>query len=243
MKTAVITGCNKGLGLRLLERFSEEGYNVIALNRKQYDDFNERCGTIEANCKNQIIPVYADLTDETALESAIQKIGELGISIDVLVNNAGANVVQHIFNTEYDDLERIFKVNYFAPLLLTKGIANIMIHEGRGSIINISSTMALHPNSGLSGYGASKAALNYFTESVGQELAPFGIRLNAVACGPMESSMYETLDDKARKKMAKRVAMGRIATLDEIINVVMLLASEKSSYITGTVLAVDGGYK
>lgn len=243
MKTAVITGCNKGLGLKLLERFSEEGYNVIALNRKQYDDFDEKCATIEASCHNHIFKVYADLTDGTAIAAAIETIAEKGVSIDVLVNNAGANVVQHIFNTDYNDLERIFKVNYYAPVLITKGIANIMIHEGKGSIINISSTMALHPDSGLSGYGASKAALNYFTESVGQELGSFGIRINAVACGPMESSMYETLDEKAQKKMAKRVAMGRIASLNEIIEIVMFLASEKSSFLTGSVIAADGGYK
>ncbi len=243
MKTAVITGCNKGLGLRLLERFSEEGYNVIALNRRQYGDFDEKCAAIEASCQNRIYKVYADLTEESAIATALQSIADMNIPIDVLVNNAGANVVQHIFNTEYHDLERIFKINYFAPLILTKGIANLMIHEGRGSIINISSTMALHPDSGLSGYGASKAALNYFTESVGQELAPFGVRLNAVACGPMESSMYETLDDKARKKMTKRVALGRIAKLEEVIDVVLFLASEKASYITGSVISVDGGYK
>jgi len=243
MKTAIITGCNKGLGLKLLERFSKDGFNVIAINRKQYDEFDEITLAIESECSNHITKIYADLSDETSIDQALQSIAELGVSIDVLVNNAGTNIVQHIFNTEYHDLETIFKVNYFGPLMLTKGIANLMIHASKGSIINISSTMALHPDSGLSGYGASKAALNYFTESVGQELAPFGVRLNAVACGPMESTMYETLDDKARKKMLKRVAMGRIANPSEIIDVVCFLASEKASYITGSVISVDGGYK
>lgn len=83
--------------------------------------------------------------------------------------------------------------------------------------------MSLHPDAGLSGYGASKEALNYFTKSVGQELAPFGVRMCAVACGLMASSMYETLDDKARKKITKRVALGRIAELDEIADFVLFI--------------------
>lgn len=243
MKTAVITGCNKGLGLKLLERFSKEGYNIIALNRKQYDDFDVKCDEIQKEFKNTITAFYADFTESNTLKNAVQQITDLEVSIDVLINNAGMNVVNTLFTTEYKDLDTSFRINYFAPVVITKGIASLMIREGKGVIVNISSTAGLHPEPGLSCYGASKAAICYFTQSVAQELAPFGVRINAVACGPMTSTMYESMDDKAKKKIYKRVALGRISELDEIADAVLYLASEKSSFITGSVLPIDGGYK
>lgn len=244
MKTVIITGCNKGLGFKLLERFSKEGYSVIALNRKQYDDFDEKCEEVSKLYRNEITVYYADFTDGVALEKTVQEIvEESNKPIDVLINNAGINVVNTLFGTEYRDVEMSFRVNYYAPVIITKEIANMMIHEGHGSIVNISSTAGLHPEPGLTCYGASKAALSYFTETGALELAPFGIRMNAVACGPMSSTMYESMDAKQQKKIYKRVSLGRIASLDEIANTVLFLASDKSSFITGAVLPIDGGYK
>lgn len=244
MKTVIITGCNKGLGFKLLERFSEEGYNVIALNRKQYDDFDQKCEKVSKLYRNEITVYYADFTDGVALEKTVQKIvEESNKPIDVLINNAGINVVNTLFGTEYRDVEMSFRVNYYAPVIITKAIANLMIHEGHGSIVNISSTAGIHPEPGLTCYGASKAALSYYTESGALELAPFGVRMNAVACGPMSSSMYESMEEKQQKKIYKRVSLGRIASLDEIADTVLFLASDKSSFITGAVLPIDGGYK
>lgn len=243
MKTVVITGCNKGLGFRLLERFSEKNYNIIAINRKEYNEFDRKISEIQKKCGNHITVLYAEFTDKKAIDDVVLKIVDMNIPVDILINNAGILNIKSIFNTEYSDLETSFKINYFAPVIITKCIASLMIRDGKGAIVNVSTTASIHSEAGASCYGASKLALNFFTESLAQELSPFGIRVNAVACGPMASTMYFGMDEKKQKKLSKRVSLGRIAELDEIADAILYLALDKSSYITGTVLPVDGGFK
>lgn len=241
MKTALITGCNRGLGKQLLTDFSENGYNVIALIRKQSDDFDRLC---EELCeKNGIIitTLYADFTSEKELSEAMAKVE--GLQVDVLINNAGVNTkAAPIFYMEYKDVLDAFKINYLAPFLITKHISNIMIRQGFGSIVDITSTVSINIEPGESAYGASKAALNLSIQSLAQELAPFGVRINGIACGIMNTGMYQEFDDKLKSKFLKRVALKKPAELSEISEVALFLASEKSSYITGSILKVDGGF-
>ena len=187
--------------------------------------------------------VYADFREESSLNRALDEIENMNLKIDVLINNAGINnSTRPIFNTEYSDVEECFKVNYFAPFLITKRIASLMIHEGDGSIVNISSTVSINTDMAESCYGASKSALNLFTKSVAQELAPFNVRMNAVACGVMNTDMFNGFDDKVKKKATKRIGLRRPAELSEIASMVMYLASEDSKYITGSIIPVDGGF-
>jgi 3-oxoacyl-[acyl-carrier protein] reductase len=116
-----------------------------------------------------------------------------------------------------------------------------MVHQGQGCIINITSTASLGQQAGGSCYGASKAALNQFTKSVAQELAAMGVRVNAVACGPMETEMLSTMPENIQKKWTKAIALKRVAKKEEIANIVYLLASEQASYIVGQIVRVDGG--
>ena len=243
MKTVVITGCNRGLGKQLLLSFVEKRYRIIAFIRKQNEEFSEFVEDLKEKYSSNIRIVYADFREESSLNHALDEIEKMNIAIDVLVNNAGINnSTRPIFNTEYSDVEECFKVNYFAPFLITKRIASLMIHEGVGSIINISSTVSINTDMAESCYGASKAALNLFTKSVAQELAPFGVRMNAVACGIMNTDMFNSFDDKVKKKATKRIWLKRPAELSEIASMVLFLASEESKYITGAIIPVDGGF-
>lgn len=242
MKTVLITGCNKGLGFNLLERFSEEGYNVIALNRKQYDDFDENCKTIKERYGNEIIAFYADFTDRTAIEIVARKISEIDNPVDVLINNAGISIIKPIFNVEYEDLEKSFETNYFSMVMVTKAVVEKMVRqEGGGSIVNITSMVSLGRQPGGTCYDASKAAMNQFTKALSQELAGFNIRVNAVAAAPMNTDMFKQLTEKTQKHATKAIAMKRPAETEEVVNAVMFLVSEQASFITGDVLRVDGG--
>ena len=241
MKTAVITGCNRGLGLTLLNKFAENGYNIIACTRKQSDEFSVYCKDAEKRYHITTTQVFFDLEDPVAVERGMETIESMNIPLDVLINNAGINdCVKPLMYLQAEDLEKTFRINYFAPVLIAKSIGGIMIRQGYGNIINISSIMAEGHQPCGACYDASKAAMNQFTKSIAQELAPFSIRVNAVACGVMDGGMSAQLGEKALSKLTKASALKRPARLEEIAETVLFLASDKASYISGAILPVDG---
>jgi 3-oxoacyl-[acyl-carrier protein] reductase len=240
-KTALITGCNRGLGKTLMNAFAADGYDIIALVRNMDSDFEETVNALQQQ-GTDVIPVCVELTNRTALQKGIHDILAMERPIDVLINNAGINVSKPIFFMEYEEIEKSFQVNYFAPFLLMKEISGLMVRQGYGNIINISSVTSLVTMPAGAAYNASKAALNYLTMSGAQELAQFGVRVNAIACGIINSDMFAELKPEVQKKNLKRVAVKRTAEYSEIANTVLFLCSDKASYITGQVIRVDGGY-
>lgn len=242
MKTALITGCNRGLGRTLLKTFASNGYDIIAHSRVYNDKWDKQCRTFETEYQVKIHNVFFDLSDKKDVLKGLQCVSELGLEIDVLINNAGVNnVVKPLMYLEYEDIEETFMVNYFTPVIIMKEVASLMVRQGKGSIINISSMMAEGHQPCGTCYDASKAALNQCTKSVAQELAPFNIRVNAIACGIMSSGMSANLNEKAYNKIIKTVALKRLADTEEIANVASFLASDEASYITGAILSVNGG--
>lgn len=241
IKTALITGCNRGLGLAILHKYATEGFNIIACIRKENDEFSAVCKEIEDANNIKIAPIYFELTEVSQIESAMAQVEALEVEIDVLVNNAGISVMKPLLYTDYEDLMHSFQINYFAPVMITKTIASIMMRQGHGSIVNVTSMGSLGHQPGGTIYDASKAALNQLTITAAQELAPFGIRVNAVACGPIYTEMFTTMPDKVQKKLTKATAMGRAAETDEITNFIFALSSDLSSYVTGQIIRVDGG--
>jgi len=242
MKTAIITGCNRGLGKALMEDFALNGYEVIAMVRTISNDFQNTLKELRDKGAN-IVPVCAELSDKDSLQKAINEITDMNKPIDVLVNSAGVNISKPIFFMSYEDVENSLKINYLAPFFLTKEICNLMIRQGFGSIINISSVAGLSTEPAGAAYDASKAALNSFTKSVAQEVASFGIRVNAIACSVIATDMFNNMKPDIQKKILKRVAMKRPADLREISDTALFLSSDKASYITGQIIRVDGGYK
>ena len=240
-KTALITGCNRGLGKALMHAFAAEGYDIIAMVRNMSSDYEETVKTLQQQ-GTDVFPVCVELTDRMALQKTLHDIMAMERPIDVLINNAGINVSKPIFFMEYEEIEKSFQVNYFAPFLLIKEISSLMVRQGYGNIINISSVTSLETMPAGSAYNASKAALNYLTMSGAQELAQFGVRINAIACGVINSDMFAELKPEVQKKNLKRVAVKRTAEYSEITNTALFLCSDNASYITGQVIRVDGGY-
>ena len=241
MKTVLITGCNRGLGLAILRKYAAEGYNIIACIRKENKEFVDICKNIESTNGVTITPICFELTSAEQIESAMSQIESMDIEIDVLVNNAGINVMKPLLYTEYEDLMQSFQINYFAPVMITKAVASIMMRQGHGAIVNVTSMGSLGHQPGGSIYDASKAALNQLTITAAQELAPLGIRVNAVACGPINTDMFTTMPEKVQKKLTKATALGRAAETDEITNIIYALSSDLTSYVTGQIIRIDGG--
>lgn len=242
MKTALITGCNGGLGKTLLKSFAVKGYNVIACAFPASEEFSDYCKDIETSCGIKIKQIIFNSTDKADFNRGLEEIDTFDDPIDVLVNNAGISIIKPIFNVEYEDLEKTFMINYFSTVMITKVVAAKMIRqEGGGSIVNITSMVSLGSQPGGACYDASKAAMNQLTKALSQELAGFNVRVNAVAAAPMNTEMFKNLTEKTQKHATKAIAMKRPAETEEVANAVLFLISDEASFITGDILRVDGG--
>lgn len=241
MKNAVITGCNRGLGLTLLKMFASNGYNIFACIRKKNNEFTDICYKTEAETHVKIYPIYFDLEEKEEIIRGMEQIMAYDMKIDVLINNAAMGIIKPQLFTEYEEVEKTFRINYFAPFLITKCISDLMIRENQGCILNISSIGSLSKQPGGVCYDASKAALNQFTISIAQELAPFNVRVNAIAPGPMQTEMFSNMKEEVKKKLLQSIALKRLVTPEEVAKMVLFLTSEDALYITGQIIRVDGG--
>jgi|TARA_B110000014_G_C20120104_1_gene593191 3-oxoacyl-[acyl-carrier protein] reductase len=242
-KLALVTGANRGIGLSILKKFSENGANIIACTRERNEKFEELILDISKKHKNKIIPIYFDLSKENEIEQGIKKINSLSDNVEIIVNNAGINQVSLFQMTPIEKIKEIFDINFFSHLRLTQKLMKIMIKNKKGSIINISSNAAQECDAGRVGYASSKAALVAFTKVLSKELGNFNIRVNAVAPGLTNTEMMKKdISEKIIEEAIKKTALKRPAEAEEISNTVMFLASDLSRYITGEVIFVTGGY-
>lgn len=242
-KISLITGSNRGIGLSLVEKFSENGSDIIACARKKNEDFEKKIDEISKKNKNKIYPIYFDLKNNTEILEGLKKIQSLGLSLDIIVNNAGIDQVSLFQMTSQKKIEEVFQVNFFSTLVITQALMKILIKNKKGSIINIASNAAIECDAGRSIYASSKAALISFTKSLSKELGNFNIRVNAVAPGLTKTKMIEQgISKKVLEDAIDRVPLKRAAEAEEIANVVMFLASDLSSYVNGETIFVTGGY-
>ena len=241
-KTAVITGSNRGIGKKILEKLSENKATIFACSRKINEDFIDYIELIKKKYQNEIIPIEIDLSSEEKTKHGIKKIFDANKPIDILVNNAGM-IHTALFNmTSQKTLREIFEVNFFSHSLLTQSLIKSMIKTKKGSIIYISSTSAIDGNEGRSAYSASKAAIISQAKVLSKELGNYNIRVNVIAPGLTKTDMMENnTSSETIQNTIKQISLKRVAKSDEIANVVLFLASDLSSYISGQTIRVDGG--
>lgn len=240
-KTAVVTGCNRGIGKAILTRFAENGANVIAVVRKESETFSQYCDELEKKNDVKIHTVYADFSSEEEVNNAVKEIRKLKLPIDILVNNIGiANPLNILTMTKMETIHQAFQVNLFSALLLTQGIAKLMMRQKSGSVVFVSSSAAFDGGSNIE-YCASKGAINGAVKRLAIELGAFGIRVNAVAPGLTSTDMGNSMSEEDEAIALSMNVMKRKGDVTEIADSVLFLASDMASFITGQILRVDGG--
>ena len=241
-KTAVLTGCNRGIGKAMLDVFARNGAEIWACVRKPDDSFTDYIEVLAKETGVTISPVYFDFADDEKVKEGEKIIRSAKQSVDILVNNAGIIYTALFMMTPPDKMKEIFEINYFSQMLLTQYIARIMTRQKSGSIINISSSAAIEGNEGRTAYAASKAAMLSSTKVLARELSTYNIRVNAIAPGLTQTDMMvESTPEDALENTLQRICMKRVGRPEEIANAALFLSSDLSSYMTGQVLRVDGG--
>jgi len=241
-RNAVITGAGGGIGMAAVECFAANGANIWACEFRQNPRFESQWAEIAEKHGVWIQPVYFDVTDEEQVKEAVKQIRSKKVSVDVLANIAGIAADSTSFHmTGMDKMKKVFEVNFFALTLLTQYISRLMLRQQSGSIVNVASIAGIDGDPAQYEYAASKAAVIGGTKKLARELAPNGIRVNAVAPGMTETSMGAQIEDDLRNEILSRIMMKRMGRPEEIANVIAFLASDCASYMTGQVIRVDGG--
>ena len=242
-KVAIVTGSSKGIGLSIARGLAENGAKLVISSRKQdavdaiAEEFNKT--GLEA------IGIACHIGDAEQRKALVKKTLEQYGRIDILVNNAAINPFYGPLETSDEKVfDKIMDVNVKAPWLLSNLVHPLMKENGGGSIINISSVEGIHPGFGLGLYSMTKAALIMLTKNQAKEWGKFGIRSNVICPGLIKTKFSEGLwsNEKLVAGYKKTVPLRRVAEPDEMAGVVMLLASDAGSYMTGGVYAADGGY-
>lgn len=240
-KNVIITGSNRGIGRALVEAFAEAGANVWACARKATPEHEDWLQETAARCGVWIKPVYFELTDTAELNAGIQSILDENIPVDALVNNAGISTVGLLSMSKVEDIERVFAVNFFAMLRIIQKVSKRMVRQRSGAIVNMGSVAGLEAQPGKIAYGCSKAAVMQMTRNLAQELGPVGIRVNAIAPGPVETEMIQQYKPEVLAGLQSEASLRRLGRKEEIARVAVFLASDAASFINGEIIKVDGG--
>ena len=239
-KVALVTGGNKGIGAAVVRRFASEGAKVWSGDILT-DKTNELSDDL-AYDKENIIHETLDVTSQTSWQLLINKIVHETRKIDILINNAGIYERRSIEETTEEQFDKMLAVNTKGPFIGIKLALDALKASGNASIVNLSSTAGLRGSFAVH-YGASKGALRLMTKSIASKYAKDGIRCNSVHPGPIDTEMGHTAvpPDQLKERLYERIPMGRFGTAEEVANVILFLASDESSFVTGSEVVVDGG--
>ncbi len=237
-KVTIVTGGTRGIGFETVKAFLENGAKVIL--------FGSRKETVDKSVSElkklgyDVDGYYPNLNDFSEIEKVIKEIHDKYHHIDILINNAGMSANKKIEETTSEDFSKIMDLNVNAMFNVTKAVVPFMKEEKEGVILNTSSMVSIYGQPSGVGYPASKFAVNGLTKSLARELAPFNIRVNAVAPGITKTDMVASLPKEMIEPLIKTIPLGRIGEPRDIANAFLFLASPMASYITGVILQVDG---
>ena len=240
IKVAFVTGAARGIGMAVAERFLAEGYRVALVD---VDAATLAATAARLAARGTVLAVETDVAVPQQVCAAVQRTVDAFGRIDTLVNNAGVAVFKPLLETTYEEWSRVMAVNLDGPFLCTQACARVMLNNGGGSVVNICSISGLRASTLRVAYGTSKAALSHLTRQQAAELGNLGIRVNAVAPGPVDTEMAKqvhTADIRADYHDA--IPLNRYGAESEIAAAVWFLCSEAASYVNGQTLAVDGGF-
>jgi len=237
-KVALVTGASRGIGRAIASQLASRGALVVATARA---DNARTCADAITAAGGKAEALTLDVTDAAAVEAAPGDIVKRHGRLDILVSNAGVTRDQLLMRMKRDDWDAVVSTNLTATFLLAQAAIRPMLKQKGGRIIAISSVVGQTGNAGQSNYAASKAGLIGFAKALAREVASRSITVNVVAPGMIDTDMTRAIADKAQIDWSSQIPLGRLGTVDEVAAAVSFLASDEASYITGHVLAVNGG--
>ncbi len=238
-KVVVISGGSRGLGKAIAARCLEEGHIVATFSRAD-SPFVQKQLELDPDRRN-FFWSEVNAADSAGVKQFVTEVSERYGQIGALINNAGIGSEGIFASMRLSDIDLCVDLNLKGALYLTWICTRFMIQRRGGCIINISSVNGLRGHSGVAVYSATKAGLDGMTRSLARELGPRGIRVNSVAPGYFESEMVERLDETTKARITRRTPLGRLASVEEIVEVVLFMISPSASFITGQTIVVDGG--
>lgn len=239
-KTVLITGSSKGIGKAIALRFAKEGYNLVINGSKDKEKLEETKAEIE-KFNVACLAFLGDMGDYHKVKELFKLIKEEFGHLDVLVNNAGISYIGLLSDMTWHDWDKVIRTNLTSVYNCCSLAIPNMVQKKEGKIINISSVWGNVGASCEVAYSASKGGMNAFTKALAKELAPSNIKVNAIACGAIDTEMNSFLSEEELYQLKEEIPMGRLGRSDEVADLVYYLA-EKNEYLTGQVIGLDGGW-
>lgn len=240
MKVAIVTGASRGIGKACALRLAKDGFTTVINYSHSEDEAKKVLEEIEKNGGSGMT-IHADVSDLDQVKAMMREVGKTYGQIDVLVNNAGIVRDEYLLMLNPDTLDRCFDLNVKGYFYCAQQAVLKMFRKKSGAIINMSSVSGILALAGQSVYSATKGAVNSMTQTMAKELAPYGIRVNAVAPGFIETEMLDALPEEKKKEYLDAIPMHRLGKAEEVAGIVSMLASDTCAYMTGQILTLDGG--
>jgi 3-oxoacyl-[acyl-carrier protein] reductase len=240
-QVAIITGAAQGIGQAIALRFAAEGARVVIadVNGPAADQTAREIETLGRTAR----AFEVDVTDAARVAALLEETQTHFGRLDILVNNAGVGLNRPFLTTTLEEWERQLRVNLTGTFLCAQAAARVMVQQGRGQIVNVASISGQRGGQGRAAYGSAKAGVILLTRVMAVELAPLGVRVNAIAPGPVDTAQSRgTHTEATRRAYRERIPTGRYGTREEIANAALFLVSDESTFVAGHVLNVDGGF-
>jgi len=239
-KVALITGGAQGIGLAIARELAGYGAD-LALADVNLAKVEETTAKLAQETGRQVLAVKMDVSSFADVEEGVKKTIDKYNHLDILVNNAGITRDGLIMRMSEADWDLVLAINLKGTFNCTKAVTRIMLKQRSGRIVNIASVVGLMGNAGQANYSASKAGVIGLTKTTSKELSSRGVTVNAVAPGFIKTAMTDALSEEAKENLQKMIPLGRLGSAEDVAKAVAFLASDEAAYITGQVLAVDGG--
>jgi 3-oxoacyl-[acyl-carrier protein] reductase/7-alpha-hydroxysteroid dehydrogenase len=237
-KTAIITGGTRGIGFAIAKKYLDNGANVVITGSRKETVDSSLSKLTEYG--DRVMGIWPNLCNTEEVTKAFNAVKEKYGSVDILANNAGISSRTSLYDYTLEEFEKILDINIKAVFVCTQVAAKIMKEQGGGSIINTSSMVSLYGQPSGCGYPTTKYAVNGLTKSLARELAKDNIRVNAVAPGVTKTDMVEALPQAMVDRISAGIPMGRVGEPEDVANAFLYLGSDMASYVTGTLISVDG---